>query len=92
MDGGGRSDLQPPIVSDYPPTWPTLAPPLTPEQVEHQVDHVADDTAQMDAEAKFEWRAKARRRRKGRFVPPNMKTYRWPVFVRVADLQKRDRG
>ena len=29
MDGGGRSDLQPPIVSGYPPTWPTLAPPLT---------------------------------------------------------------
>ena len=29
MDGGGRSDLQPPNVSDYPPAWDTLAPPFT---------------------------------------------------------------
>ena len=29
MDGGGRSDLQPPFVSDYPPTWPNISPPLT---------------------------------------------------------------
>ena len=63
-----------------------------PEQVEHQLEHAADDTAQLDAEAKFEWRAKVRRRRKGRFVPPNMNTYRWPTFVRVEDLQNQDRG
>ena len=29
MDGGGRSSLQPPFVSDYPPTWPNTSPPLT---------------------------------------------------------------
>ena len=29
MDDGGRSNLQPPIVSDYPPTWSTLTPPFT---------------------------------------------------------------
>ena len=29
MDGGGRSDSQPPFVSDHPPMWPTLSPPFT---------------------------------------------------------------
>ena len=29
MDGGGRSDLQPPNVSDYRPAWNTSAPPFT---------------------------------------------------------------
>ena len=30
MDGRGRSSLQPPNVSDYPPAWSTLTPPFTP--------------------------------------------------------------
>ena len=29
MDGGGGYVLQPPNVSDYPPTWNTLTPPIT---------------------------------------------------------------
>ena len=29
MDGGGRSDLQPPFVSGYPPARPILTPPFT---------------------------------------------------------------
>ena len=29
MNGGGRSNLQPPNVSDYPPARPTLPPPFT---------------------------------------------------------------
>ena len=28
MNGGGRSNLQPPFVSDYPPARDTLAPPF----------------------------------------------------------------
>ena len=30
MDGGGRSNLQPPFVRDYPPARDNLPPPLTP--------------------------------------------------------------
>ena len=30
MNGGGRSNLQPPNVSNYPPARTTLPPPLTP--------------------------------------------------------------
>ena len=29
MDGGGRSSLQPPFVSGYPPTWPNISPLIT---------------------------------------------------------------
>ena len=63
-----------------------------PEQVDHQLEHAADDIAQLDAEAQFGWRSKSRRSRQGRFVPPDMSIYRWPTFVRVADLQNPDRG
>ena len=40
MDGGGRSDLQPPFVSDHPPTWSTLSPPLTGAAAIHIEDQV----------------------------------------------------
>lgn len=63
-----------------------------PEQVEHQVDHGAGDAEQLDAEAQFGWRNAARRGRRGRFVPPDMRAYRWPAFVRVEDLQIQDGG
>ena len=62
------------------------------DQVEHRLDHAADDTTKADFEAQFAWRSKARRSRKGRFVPPDMRTYRWPVFVPVSDLQNQDGG
>ena len=35
MNGGGRSNLQPPNVSDYPPARHTLAPPFTGRSVSH---------------------------------------------------------
>ena len=69
-----------------------LEPPEGLEEVEHHLDHAADDAAQLDAEVKFGWRGKVRRRREGRFVPPDVRAYRWPMFVRVADLQNRDGG
>ena len=62
------------------------------EPVEHPLDHVAADAGQLDAEARYGWRAMARLRRQGRFVPPNMTTYRWPTFVRVEELQNRGGG
>ena len=66
-------------------------PPERREQVEYRLDHAADDAAQLDAEARFGgWKSRARRRRMGRFVPPDVRDYRWPVFVRVADLTNRD--
>ena len=67
-------------------------PPEGLEEVEHHLDHAADDAAQLDAEKKFGWKGRARRRRKGRFVPPDVRAYRWPVFVRVADLPNGDGG
>ena len=63
-----------------------------PEPVEHPLDHVAADAGQLDAEARYGWRAKARLRRQGRFVPPDMRTCRWPTFVRVEELQNRGGG
>ncbi len=48
-----------------------------------------DDTTQVGFDALPGWRRKARGRRRGTFVPPDMRTYRWPVFVRVADLQNQ---
>lgn len=59
------------------------------EQAE-RVEHQLDAAAQLDAEAQFGWRSKARRRRKGSFVPPDIRTYRWPTFVRVEDLRNQD--
>ena len=59
------------------------------DQVEHQMEHAADDTTQVDFDALLGWRRKARGRRRGTFVPPDMRTYRRPVFVRVADLQNQ---
>ena len=67
-------------------------PPERLEEVEHQLDHAAEDVAQLDAEAKLGWRSRARRRRKGKFIPPDVRAYRWPVFVRVADLPNGDGG
>ena len=60
------------------------------EPVEHQADHTADDSVQSDSafDAQFGWRSKARRRR-GRFVPPDIRGYAAPAFVRVTDLQAR---
>ena len=60
------------------------------DPVEHQVDHAVDDAIQLNFEAQMEWRIRARRRRMGRFLPPPLIGYRWPVFVRVADLPNRD--
>ena len=62
------------------------------EEVEHYLDHAAEDAAQLDAEAKRGWRSRARRRRKGKFIPPDVRAYQWPVFVRLADLPNRDGG
>ena len=62
------------------------------DRVDHALDHAVDDTAQADYDEQFGWRSRARRSRKGQFVPPDMRSYRWPVFVRVADLQNQDRG
>ena len=59
------------------------------DQVEHQLEHAVDDTTQVGFDALPGWRRKARGRRRGTFVPPDMRTYRWPVFVRVADLQNQ---
>ena len=61
------------------------------EPVEHQADHTADDSleAGSDFYARVGWRSKAHRRQRGRFVPPDMRGYAAPVFVRVADLQAR---
>ena len=68
-----------------------------PEHADHQLEHAADDIAQLehaaddgckvDFLAQYEWRVKARSRRTGRFVPPLMTGYRWPVFVRFQDLK-----
>ena len=58
--------------------------------VEHQVDHAVDDAIQLHLEEQMEWRVRARRRRNGGSFPPRMTGYRWPVFVRVADLPNRD--
>ena len=60
--------------------------------VEHQVDFAMDDSGDTDFEEQFGWRSKARRRRQGRFVPPDMTWHRRPVFVRVKDLQGQDIG
>ena len=60
------------------------------DQVDHQLDHAADDAAQLNAEARFGWRFRARLRRKGLSVPPDMTDYRWPTFVRLEDLQNDD--
>ena len=62
-----------------------------PELVAHQLEHATQDIVQAGFAAQFRWRSKARRGRRGRFVPPDMKPYRWPTFVRVADLQNPDR-
>ncbi len=67
-------------------------PPERLEEVEHQLDHAAEDAAQLDAEARFGFKSRARRRRKGRFIPPDVRAYRWPLFVRLADLPNRDGG
>lgn len=60
--------------------------------VGHQLDHAADDAARLDAAAQFGWRHSARIRLQGRFVPPDIRLYRWPTFVPVADLQNQDDG
>ena len=62
------------------------------DPVEHRVDHAVDDAILLHLEAQMEWRVRARRRRTGRFIPPRMTGYRWPVFVRAADLRMRDEG
>ena len=56
------------------------------ERVEHQADHDADARAQSEFDAQFGWRSKGRRDKKGRWVPPDTRLARTPVFVRVADL------
>ena len=59
------------------------------EQVGHQLDHAVDDTIRADYGEKFGWRKDGRNSREGQFVPPDMRSYRGPVFVRVADLQNQ---
>ena len=49
------------------------------------------DAIQLHFKAPMEWRIRARRR-EGRFVPPRITGYRWPVFVRVVDLLNREEG
>ena len=56
-------------------------------QVEYQADFVEDDVDQSEFEAQFGWRSKARRRKKGRRLLPDMRGYVAPVFVRAADLE-----
>ena len=63
------------------------------DQVEHQVDFAEDDSGETGFDAQIgRWRSKAYRRRRGKFVPPNMRRHRTPVFVRIKDLQGRDGG
>ena len=61
------------------------------EQVEHQADYAEDDSleSESDFDAQFGWRSKARHRKRGRFVPPDIRGFAAPVFVRVADLRAR---
>ena len=63
-----------------------------PDLVEHQMDHAAVEAAHLYAEARFGWKYRARLRRQGKFVPPDIRGYSAPAFVRVADLQKKARG
>ncbi len=63
------------------------------DQLEHQMGFAEDDSGETDFEAQFgSWRSKAHRRRRGRFVPPNMTSQKTPVFVRVKDLQGQGGG
>ena len=57
------------------------------EQVEHETDYAADDSDESDFNGQFGWRSKARRGKRGRFVPPDTRAFVAPVFVRVADLK-----
>ena len=57
------------------------------DRVEHQLNHANDDGRQTNFDDRFdEWRKRVSARRKGRFVPPDTRMYRGPVFVRVKDL------
>ena len=52
---------------------------------DHNEDYTGDDS-RAEFLAQFEWRLKARRRRKGRFAPPSITGYHWPAFVPAATL------
>ena len=60
--------------------------------MEHHLDPVNGDAPQVDFGARIGWRGRGRRRRRGPFVGPDMRWYRWLVSVRVADLRDRDGG
>ena len=59
------------------------------ERVEHQADHAADDSLEPEpiSMPSSDGRSTSRRRQRGRFVPPDIRAYAAPVFVRVAGLQ-----
>lgn len=59
--------------------------------VEHQAWYADDAEAEEDRlSVQFGWRFKARGSRRGRkWLPPDTKLHRTPVFVRLEDLQKR---
>ena len=74
-DGNGKDDFQ----DQYDLT----------DQVEHLVEFAEDGSGQTDYEARFGRKSKASRRRRGPFRPPNRRSHRTPVFVKVKDLQER---
>lgn len=56
--------------------------------VEYTYEHALDDGAESEYGAiRFGWRSSARRRRRGEiWVPPDIRGFRAPVFLRLADL------
>ena len=61
------------------------------DRVEHRADYAADDSGLVGFDGGSIWRGRYRRRW-GRYVPPDMRQYRWPVFVRFTGLQDQGNG